>query len=250
MYKHIELEIEGAVGFIRFSREASYNAMCNDMMLELVDALASLEQRNLHVLLITGKGKAFMSGADIKEYAGFMLADFEKFQRESARIYALIESFPFPVIAAINGYAVGGGFEIALAADIRIAKSTAKMGLPEAKLGLIPGGGGTQRLMQLTNLGFAKEILLLGRLYSAADMFRMGLVTAVVEVEDWDSALSELIGELIKIPAQSHAALKQLLHSDKQHQLMQHRLKLEGELVAHLFQTEQAQYLIQSFANK
>jgi enoyl-CoA hydratase/carnithine racemase len=225
--------------------------MNTTLMQELILVLQELvKDEELQVLVIEGRGKAFMAGADIVEYASFSVLDFEKFQRISGSIYALIEQAPFSVIAAINGFAVGGGFEIALACDIRLVKNSAKMGLPEVKLGLIPGGGGTQRLIELAGLSIAKEILMIGRLYTAAEMYKWNLVTEVIPDDSWDNRLEEFISMLAAIPRQATVKIKALTSSKLLHEQFSERLKLEAIAVNELFNTDVAREKIQSFAQK
>ncbi|WP_290790102.1 enoyl-CoA hydratase/isomerase family protein [Flavihumibacter sp. UBA7668] len=236
---------------IFFNRPEQYNAMSTLLMKEFISILEELvADEFLCLLILEGRGKAFMSGADIKEYEKFSAADFLDFQQQSARIYELIETAPFPVIAAINGYAVGGGWEIALACDIRIAKDTAKMGLPEAKLGLIPGGGGTQRLTQLAGLSVAKEMLLLGRLYNASEMYNRHLITEVIVADNWEERKQDLIDELLKIPKQSHRKLKELTSPHLSNVRFSDRLNMESASVNELFSSPVAAEMIKSFTQK
>ena len=148
-------------------------------------------------IIVTGEGRGFMAGADIKEYAAQSETDFDDFQTPGKRMYAAIEGNRKPVIAAVNGYALGGGLELVLCCDIVLAASTAKMGLPEIKLGLVPGGGGTQRSEKLGR-NRANYLLMTGAILPAADFERWGLVNEVVEP-------AELMPRALAI-AESHAA--------------------------------------------
>ncbi|WP_290712434.1 enoyl-CoA hydratase/isomerase family protein [Flavihumibacter sp. CACIAM 22H1] len=239
------------VARVYFNRPSQYNAMNTALMQELILLLQELvKEEDLKLLVLEGRGKAFMAGADIVEYARFSESDFTQFQSTSARIYELIEQAPFPVLAAINGFAVGGGFEIALACDLRVAKPAAKMGLPEVKLGLIPGGGGTQRLIELAGLSVARELLLTGRLYSARDMYNRHLVSEIIEEEVWENRLGEIMDELRVIPRQSIKKIKALTSSALLHESFTQRLNREAQAVNELFNTPVATEKIQSFVQK
>lgn len=142
-FKNILVSENASVATLTFNRPHLLNAMNREMMDEIIDALKLItENENIRVAVITGEGRAFMAGADIKEYAVQTGEEFKAFQNKGKELYQLIEEANIPFIAAVNGVALGGGFEIALACDFIIASDGAKMGLPEVHLGLIPGGGG------------------------------------------------------------------------------------------------------------
>ncbi|MCL4153139.1 UNVERIFIED_CONTAM: hypothetical protein GTU68_026890, partial [Idotea baltica] len=142
--------------------------MNREMMNEIIEGIEAVNSNeNIHVAVIRGEGRAFMAGADIKEYADQTPEAFKSFQDCGIQLYKSIEEAPKPWIAAVNGFALGGGFEIALSCDMILASSTAKMGLPEVFLSLVPGGGGTQRLIQKIGINRAKELLFFGGQYSA-----------------------------------------------------------------------------------
>jgi enoyl-CoA hydratase/carnithine racemase len=178
-YQYILFEIKNRIAWLRFNRPEQLNAMNAEMMSEIIHALNEINIADpdlVRVAVITGAGKAFMAGADIKEYAQQTQAEFEAFQIKGLSLYAAIEGNAKPVIAAINGYAFGGGFEIALACDMIVAAEGSKMGLPEIHLNLIPGGGGAFRLSKKIGSNLANEIIMTGRTVLAEEMHLHGLI--------------------------------------------------------------------------
>ena len=178
-YQHILFEVKDKIAWLTFDRREQLNAMNTQMMNEIIHALEEInvaDSKQVRVAVITGAGKAFMAGADIKEYAQQTQAQFEDFQTKGYSLYSAIEGNSKPVIAAINGYAFGGGFEIALACDMIVAAEGSKMGLPEILLNLIPGGGGTLRLSKKIGVNIANEIIMTGRTILAEEMYRHGLI--------------------------------------------------------------------------
>ncbi len=183
-FEHLRLEHEreGAVATITIDRERVLNALSTEVIDDLRRAV--LEARHdeaVRVVIITGAGgKAFVAGADINELARLAPADAKDYALRGQHVFDLIEHMGKPVIAAVNGYALGGGCEIALACHIRIAADTAKFGQPEVALGIIPGYGGTQRLPRIVGAGRAAEMILTGNQIDAAEAWRTGLVNKVV----------------------------------------------------------------------
>jgi len=183
MFENIKLETTGQIGTLTFNRPDMLNAIDGPTLDELDAALGQVEDNSdLRVLILTGAGpKAFVAGADIKELEA---RDFVKGRRDTRRrqeVYTRIEKLPIPSIAALNGWTLGTGLEIAMACSMRIASSKAKLGQPEVKLGITPGAGGTQRLPRLIGMGRAMEMILTGEPVSAERAFSMGLVNRVVE---------------------------------------------------------------------
>jgi enoyl-CoA hydratase len=190
----IEIQSGGKYSILTLSRPDVLNAMNNAMRAEIVASLSELaESDDCRALVITGKGKSFCVGADVKELGQLDQIEYRKrTEFGSNEPYDSIYRFPKPTIAAINGYALGGGCEIALACDIRICSSDASFGLPEVTRGLIPGAGGTQRLPRLIGPGFAKELIFTGKRISAAEAERIGLVNHVYPSEDLMKNAAEL----------------------------------------------------------
>lgn len=180
-------EIRNQIAFLTINRPQQLNALNKDTIAALHDALAAADtDPNVGVVILTGSGeKAFVAGADIKEFADFSIAEGGALaQTGQQTLFDFIEQLSTPVIAAVNGFALGGGLELAMAAHIRIASSNAKMGLPETSLGVIPGYGGTQRLAQLVGRGKANELIFTAGMLKAEEALQWGLVNAVVEQVD------------------------------------------------------------------
>ncbi|UJL45484.1 enoyl-CoA hydratase/isomerase family protein [Virgibacillus sp. NKC19-16] len=184
-YKNILLEKEGKVAVITINRPEVRNALNGETVEELLSALKTVEKdQDVGVLIFTGKGeKAFAAGADINQLT--KRESMDAFATDSmSDIYRKIENSRLATIAAINGYALGGGFELALSCDIRIASENVKLGLPELNLGVIPGAGGTQRLMRILGKGMALDMMLTGEFLIASEAKQFGLVSKVVAQEE------------------------------------------------------------------
>ena len=181
-YQYLTLERDGAVCVLTLSRPEKLNALNHALLAELDDAVTSLQaDRSLRVVIVTGAGeKAFVAGADIGELAVLDTRGAEAASAFGSRVFRKLETGPQTVIAAVNGFALGGGCELALACHIRLAAENAKFGLPEVGLGIIPGYGGTQRLPRLVGLGVASEMIATGRMVGAEEALRIGLVNRVV----------------------------------------------------------------------
>jgi len=186
IYENILLEREENIAVITINRPKVLNALNAAVLKELDAAVDELENdAQVRVVIITGSGeKAFVAGADIAFMSTLAPLEAVKFARFGQRVFNRIENLPMPVIAAINGFALGGGNELAMACDIRVASEKAKMGQPEVQLGILAGFGGTQRLAKLVNPGLAKEILFTADQYDANAAYRIGLVNHVVPAED------------------------------------------------------------------
>ena len=177
----VQIEISDRVAWLTIHRPEKLNALNADVLKQLEQSFASLEfEERVGAVILTGAGeKAFVAGADIGELKSLDTASARRLALAGQAVFQRIESFPKPVIAAVNGFALGGGCELALACHIRIASENAKFGLPEVSLGIIPGYGGTQRLPRLVGKGVALDMILSGEMVSAADALRMGLVSRV-----------------------------------------------------------------------
>jgi len=199
-YANILLERRGGVSVLSVNRPAKMNAINRETLGEIADAVrAFVADPAQGALIVTGTGeKAFISGADIEELQPLGPAAAEDISRFGQGVVELLERSPKPVIAAVNGYAFGGGCELALACHIRLASENAVMGLPEVKLGIIPGYGGTQRLPRLVGPGRALELILSGRPIKADEAERIGLVNRVVPLAELQAEAEKLANSILK----------------------------------------------------
>lgn len=198
--KNLILEIRDRILYITINRENKLNALNKATLAELHTALAdTFHDPNVGGIIITGAGqKAFVAGADISEFAAFDVDEGRELAREGQnKVFDVIQNSEKPVIAAINGFALGGGLELALACHIRVASLNAKMGLPEVSLGLIPGYGGTQRLSELVGRGRALEMILTADMISADEAYRIGLVNHVAAAVDLLSKSAEILQKIM-----------------------------------------------------
>jgi enoyl-CoA hydratase len=206
MSETILLAREGRVAILTVNRPDKLNALNDQVRIDLLAALAEIEHDDgIGAVVITGSGeKSFIAGADISEFAGRSPFDQREAMR-SPRIFDVMAGFPKPVIAMINGFCLGGGCELASSCDLRIASDKARFGQPEINLGLIPGGGGTQRLSRLIGLGQTMRLVLTGDMINAAEAKDIGLVEMVVPHEELRAKTLELAG---KIASKSPLTLK------------------------------------------
>ncbi len=178
-------EVKGRVGILTISREKALNALNSDVLADLDAALDAVDLEEVRCLILTGAGqKSFVAGADIGEMSTLTKAEGEAFGKKGNDVFRKIETFPIPVIAAVNGFALGGGCEIAMSCDIRICSDNAMFGQPEVGLGITPGFGGTQRLARLVSPGMAKQLIYTARNIKADEAYRIGLVNAVYTQEE------------------------------------------------------------------
>ena len=178
----VKVEQQGHVGILTIDRQEALNALNSQVLNDLDAAIDEVAANDdVYVVVLTGAGRSFVAGADIGEMKGFSSADGKKFGVHGGGVFLKLENMSKPVIAAVNGFALGGGCELAMACDIRIATKKSKFGQPEVNLGIIPGGGGTQRLQRLVGIGKAKELIFTGDIISAEEAERIGLIEKVVE---------------------------------------------------------------------
>ena len=177
----VEYEVKDAVGIITINRPEALNALNSAVLDELSAVIDGVDQNTIRCLILTGAGeKSFVAGADIAEMSSLTKAEGEAFGKKGNDVFRKLETFPIPVIAAVNGFALGGGCEIAMSCDFRICSDNAMFGQPEAGLGITPGFGGTQRLARLIGPGMAKQLLYTARNIKADEALRVGLVNQVV----------------------------------------------------------------------
>lgn len=198
----IRWETKGHVGIMTISRPEALNAL-NSQVLSDLDAAIDQAERNeeVYVVILTGDGRSFVAGADIGEMKEFSAIDGKRFGVHGGQVFLRLENLSKPVIAAINGFALGGGCELAMACDIRLASEKAKFGQPEVGLGITPGFGGTQRLPRIVGVSKAMELILTGKVIGAAEAKTIGLVSEVYPPEDLMDKAMEL-AEMICANAQ------------------------------------------------
>jgi len=209
-YKTIEVDISGAIATLTFNRPKVLNALNLEVIAEFGQAISELPKPpEVKVLLLTGSGRAFVAGADISVLEGLDPLGAKEFARKGQSLLLALEALDIPVIACVNGFALGGGCEIAMACDFVCASEDAKLGQPEINLGLIPGFGGTQRLARLVGKARAKELCMTGRVITAQEAFAMGLVTRVFPTE---SLMEETLKIATAIAEKGPVALRAIKH--------------------------------------
>jgi enoyl-CoA hydratase/carnithine racemase len=185
LHDHLVEDRDGAVVVLRIDREEALGALSRSLVVRLGQYFDELHlDDEVRVLVLTGTGRGFVAGADIAEYDRVTPAVFDEYQRLSRRTFSALERLPQFTIAAVNGYALGGGLELVLCCDLVLASERAKFGLPEVKLGLTPGGGGTQRLARVAGTRFAKEAVITGQFYRAEQLQARGVVSQVLPPEE------------------------------------------------------------------
>jgi len=200
-YENILVQKDGAIATVTINRPAKLNALNKDTIQELHEAFKMLEsEASIHVILLTGSGeKAFVAGADISEFAHFSVEEGAQLAAQGQELlFDFVENLKTPVIAAINGFALGGGLELAMACHFRVASENAKMGLPEVSLGVIPGYGGTQRLPQLVGKGKAMELIMTAGMLNAQEALNWKLVNYVVPAPELISFCTEIAHKILK----------------------------------------------------
>lgn len=192
-YKNIIFEIKEGIGYVTMNRPKALNALNTEVLTELDHVFREIDKnKEVQVVIVTGAGRSFIAGADIAQMSELNGTEGRDMTIQGQLVMELIESINKPVIAAINGFALGGGNELAMACDVRIASEKAKFGQPEVNLGIIPGYGGTQRLPRLVGKGMAKKLIYSGEMIDAQEAYRIGLVQEVVPAEELMAAAEKL----------------------------------------------------------
>ena len=195
----VNCEVQGAVAVLTIDRPKALNALNPEVLADLKAAFEGIDQNTVRCVVLTGSGdKSFVAGADIGSMSTMTKAEGEAFGKLGNDIFLMIESFPLPVIAAVNGFALGGGCELAMSCDIRICSDNAMFGQPEVGLGITPGFGGTQRLARLVGMGMAKQMLYTARNIDANEALRIGLVNAVYPQADLMEAAVKMANTIAK----------------------------------------------------
>ena len=246
----IKLEKQGHVAVMTVSRPEALNALNSATLEELASAAAKVAaDEDIRVLVVTGEGKAFVAGADIGEMKSLNAEEGHAFGLKGQAALTAIEELPIPVIAAVNGFALGGGCELSLCADIRIASEKAKFGQPEVGLGITPGFGGTQRLPRVIGLSKAMELILTGRMIKADEALKLGLVDKVVPPEalmEEAVALANAIAANAPVAVRnSKAAIRRFTGAS-----LKADLDKEAELFGACFATGDQKMAMEAFVNK
>jgi len=244
----VNADREGVV-FLTISSPATLNALNSTILNELGDFVAKLDPDKTRVLVITGEGKAFVAGADISEMAHLSEEEGLAFGRRGAAVFKKIEDLPFPVIAAVNGFALGGGCELAMACDIRIASKKARFGQPEVGLGIIPGFSGTYRLPKLVGQGVAKELIYTGKMIDADEALRIGLVNSVVAPEELSGAVDAMVAAICKNAPIAVAYAKACINENYDLDIDE-SLALENQYFAKCFATADQKEGMDAFLHK
>ena len=246
----VKLEKQGHIGIVTIDRQEALNALNSQVLSDLdavIDQVAADDE--IYVMILTGAGRSFVAGADIGEMKGFSSIDGKKFGVHGGGVFLKLENMAKPVIAAVNGFALGGGCELSMACDIRLASEKAKFGQPEVGLGITPGFGGTQRLARIVGVSNAMELILTAKTINAARAQELGLVSHVYppeELMDKAMELAQAIAANAQVAVrQSKAAIRRGLQTD-----MYTGAAYEAEAFGLCFATEDQKDAMTAFVNK
>ena len=247
---YILFEQEGHVGVLTINRPKALNALNSEVLSELEETLDKLDTNAVRVLIVTGAGeKSFVAGADIGEMSTLSQAEGEAFGVHGNRVFRKIETLPIPVIAAINGFALGGGNELAMSCDIRICAENAVFGQPEVGLGITPGFGGTQRLARLVSPGMAKQLIYTAKNIKAPEALRIGLVNAVYPLEELMPAAKKMAAQIADAAPIAVRACKRAINVGLE-QPMDEAIGTEAHEFGLCFETEDQRTGMAAFLNK
>ena len=247
---YILFERKGHVGILTISRPEALNALNSEVLRELEEQLTAVEECvDLRTLIITGEGRSFVAGADIAEMKNMSVDEAYAFAKMGDRVFTHIENLPIPVIAAVNGFALGGGMELALSCDIRLASEKAKFGQPEVGLGITPGFGGTQRLSRTVGMARAMELILTGNTIDAQTALSLGIVNHVYKTED---LMNEAVSMGEKIAENAPVAVKESKKAIQQFWCgnMSTDLEYEAGAFSRCFATADQKMGMQAFLDK
>lgn len=250
-YEYIEFEKETLVGILTINRPKALNSLNWDTLKDLGNFVENdLPKQELRALIITGSGdKAFVAGADIAQMSEMNGSEFREYVDYAHKIFGLIEKTTYPSIAAVNGYALGGGCELALACDIRVASEKAKLGFPEVKLGIFPGWGGSQRVTRIMGNGRAKELIYTGEMVSAEEALRLGLVERVVPHEVVMKEAMELAESIAARAPLAVSAAKKAINQGSEMKI-EEALGFEKDLIDSCFDTDDRVEGMKAFLEK
>ena len=243
-------EVEGQVGIFTINREKALNALNSTVLEELDKTLDGVDLEAVRCLILTGAGqKSFVAGADIGEMSTLSKAEGEAFGKKGNDVFRKLEIFPIPVIAAVNGFALGGGCEISMSCDIRICSDNAVFGQPEVGLGITPGFGGTQRLARIVGPGMAKQMIYTARNIKADEALRIGLVNAVYPQEELMAAAEKMAAGIAKNAPIAVRNCKKAIN-DGLEVGMDEAIVIEEKLFGDCFETEDQKYGMAFFLDK
>lgn len=243
-------EVNGAVGKITINREKALNALNSQVLDELNATLDAVNLDEVRCLILTGAGaKSFVAGADIGEMSTLTKAEGEAFGKKGNDVFRKLEVFPIPVIAAVNGFALGGGCELAMSCDIRICSDNAVFGQPEVGLGITPGFGGTQRLARLVGAGMAKQMIYTARNIKADEAYRIGLVNAVYPAEELMAQAEKMASGIAKNAPIAVRNCKKAINEGLDVDMDQ-AIVIEEKLFGDCFETEDQKYGMAFFLDK
>lgn len=247
---YVKYETKGAVAVVTIDREKALNALNAEVLDDLKATFEGIDTETVRCVIVTGAGeKSFVAGADIAAMSGMDAQGGEAFGKKGNDIFRMIETFPLPVIAAVNGFALGGGCELAMSCDFRICAEQAIFGQPEVGLGITPGFGGTQRLARLVGPGMAKQLIYTAKNIKAAEALRIGLVNAVYPAEELMAAAEKLAGQIAANAPVAVRACKKAINEGLE-QPMEEAIVTEEKLFGSCFATEDQKTGMQAFLEK
>lgn len=247
---YIQYEQKDAIAVLTISREKALNALNSEVLGELDAAIDAIDLDTVRCLIITGAGqKSFVAGADIGEMSTLTKEEGEAFGKKGNDVFRKIETLPIPVIAAVNGFALGGGCELSMSCDIRLASENAVFGQPETGLGITPGFGGTQRLARIIPVGKAKEMLYAGTKVKAAEALTLGLVNAVYPSEELLPAAEKLAGKIARNAPIAVRASKKAVNDGLQISIDE-GIAIEEKLFGSCFESADQRNGMAAFLNK
>ena len=249
-YENIILEIDAQIAKITLNRPSALNALCDQLNNDLLEALEIIQSDlEIRALILTGGTKAFAAGADIKEMMTAGPFEAERTATKAHLINDMLEALPIPVIAAINGPALGGGCELALSCDFRIAGENAMFGLPEVGLGIIPGAGGSPRLTKLIGTSKAKEFVMLGKVVKGSEAQAIGIVTQCVPDDAVMETVEKMAKKIVDKPAAAVKYAKEIINYAGQHDIATSKI-YEKKLFSLTFATDDQLEGMQAFHEK
>lgn len=246
----INYEVDSAVAVLTINRPKALNALNSAVLDELNETIDNIDLNEVRALIITGAGeKSFVAGADIGEMSTLTKAEGEAFGKKGNDVFRKIETLPIPVIAAVNGFALGGGCEISLACDIRICSENAVFGQPEVGLGITPGFGGTQRLARTVGVGMAKQLIYTARNIKAPEALRIGLVNAVYPIDELMGAAKKMASIIASNAPIAVRNCKKAINDGLQTDI-ESGVEIEEKLFGDCFETEDQRYGMAFFLDR